>query len=381
MINDYKEIRKCIYKGELYSVRDNGAIMRHSKEGARKRKYDNIWSFGTKNIENGYMYLGSHRVHIIVATAFYGEHDSKVYVVDHIDTNRCNNRKENLRWFTKLENALNNEITRNKIIYICGSIEAFIENPNILRERTMYEPSIDWMRTVTKEEAAIAYENIKTYWKEQAKNSKPISGLNINDNIYKEKNVNPPNTLQRSENEIKHNDYRNGIVTDDEWIKMTEAFNKPIELKLAEFITETRCSDEEELVKANAPKTAWQKFWKTPSNFKCCPIDISDTPIEDYYNRLITGEVYNTTTYNHSDKPQIQEIVDKAYIENKRTIIVYSYNKEGFKHHALSKIYCIDGKFIHESIGTYFSEEGARKVFTIEQGLEWTGGDSIDDYC
>ena len=96
---------------------------------------------------------------------------------------------------------------------------------------------------------------------------------------------------------------------------------------------------------------------------------------------MITGEVYNTTTYNHSDKPQIQEIVDKAYIENKRTIIVYSYNKEGFKHHALSKIYYIDGKFIHESIGTYFSEEGARKVFTIEQGLEWTGGDSIDDYC
>ena len=37
--------------------------------------------------------------------------------IDHIDTNRCNNRKENLRWFTKLENALNNEITRNKIIY------------------------------------------------------------------------------------------------------------------------------------------------------------------------------------------------------------------------------------------------------------------------
>ena len=122
-----------------------------------------------------------HRIHIIVATAFLGAKDSKIYVVDHIDTNRCNNRVENLRWFTKLENALNNEITRNKIIYFCGSIEAFIENPKILQERIEGEPSLDWMRTVTKEEAHIAYENIKKYWEGQITNPKPFVGGKIND--------------------------------------------------------------------------------------------------------------------------------------------------------------------------------------------------------
>ena len=128
MINDYNEVKECVYKDEHYSVRDNGAIFRHKREGKRLRFDDERWTFGFKNSKTGYMLLGDHRVHIIVATAFLGERDSKKFVVDHIDTNRCNNRVENLRWFTRLENALNNEITRSKIIYICGSIEAFIEN-------------------------------------------------------------------------------------------------------------------------------------------------------------------------------------------------------------------------------------------------------------
>ena len=56
-------------------------------------------------------------------------------------------------------------------------------------------------------------------------------------------------------------------------------------------------------------------------------------------------------------------------------------NEGGIKPYALSKIYISDDKIIHESIGTFFSEDGARKRFTLAQGLEWTGGDSIDDYC
>lgn len=94
MINDYKEVRECVYKDEHYSVRDNGAVMRHLREGKKARKDDGIWTFGIKNSQNGYMHFGNangHRVHIIVATAFLGTRDSKVYVVDHIDTNRCNN--------------------------------------------------------------------------------------------------------------------------------------------------------------------------------------------------------------------------------------------------------------------------------------------------
>lgn len=111
LLNDFKETKTCTYKGERYSVRDNGAVLRHAREGKRKRKYDDVWTFGNPNKHTGYMNLDVEVVHRIVAWAFLGNPPSSQHVVDHIDTNRRNNRPENLRWLTKLENALNNPNT------------------------------------------------------------------------------------------------------------------------------------------------------------------------------------------------------------------------------------------------------------------------------
>ena len=47
--DDFKETKECDYKGEHYSVRDNGAIMRHAREGKPIRKDDNVWTFGKKD--------------------------------------------------------------------------------------------------------------------------------------------------------------------------------------------------------------------------------------------------------------------------------------------------------------------------------------------
>src|SRR5574344_1598132 len=128
MIDIYKEIKKCHYKGERYSVRDNGAIMRHGRDGMRLRKLDETWTFGKKDPNKGYMLFNGDGVHRIVATAFLGNPPTPQHVVDHIDTNRCNNRPENLRWVTKLENILLNPITVKRIISICGSVEAFLDD-------------------------------------------------------------------------------------------------------------------------------------------------------------------------------------------------------------------------------------------------------------
>jgi hypothetical protein len=337
------------------------------------------------------MMLGQHRVHIVVATAFLGARDSKVYVVDHIDTNRCNNRVENLRWFTRLENALNNEITRNKIIYICGSIEAFIENPNILRERLRFvnEPSLEWMRTVTKEEATAAYNNIKHYWKKQTINPKPLVGGKMGEIVFAEQNTakqtSSYNLIETDIDNSNKGQYNSqGNVSSEEWEHMTRLLKEPYkelkpELKKEENVVIVPF--EPELVQAKSPAIAWQKRWKTPTEFLCCPSEIDDSTIEKYFNNLVVGNDYNSTLYNGDNEPNFQKIVDKAYIDNNKSILVFSVNEAGIKPYALSKIYISEDKIIHESLGTFFEENGALKQFTLTQGLEWTGGDSIDDYC
>ena len=85
----FNKVKDCDYKGEHYSVRDNGAIMRHPKSN-RARPKDNLWTFGSPN-DKGYCVFCGEVVHRIVAFAFLGEPENNQLVVDHIDTNRQNN--------------------------------------------------------------------------------------------------------------------------------------------------------------------------------------------------------------------------------------------------------------------------------------------------
>ncbi len=43
----FDEEREVEFKDEIYLVRDNGAIMRRARLGARRRKLDDIWTLGT----------------------------------------------------------------------------------------------------------------------------------------------------------------------------------------------------------------------------------------------------------------------------------------------------------------------------------------------
>jgi hypothetical protein len=170
-VNDCQREVDCTYDDERYSVRDNGAVMRHPRAGKRPRPTDNQWTFGKPNSQNGYMYISQVRIHRIVATAFHGEPPTPEHVVDHIDTNRRNNRPENLRWLTRLENALLNPITVSRIEFICGSIEAFLADPSILRHGSL-DRNFEWMRTVSPKKRKPA-ESACTLW---AKSDKPASG-------------------------------------------------------------------------------------------------------------------------------------------------------------------------------------------------------------
>ncbi|MBO7145422.1 MAG: HNH endonuclease [Salinivirgaceae bacterium] len=332
LINKFTEEKQCKHKGEIYSVRDNGAVMRHFREGKKVRKDDGIWTFGKKDDQTGYMYIGTHRVHIIVATAFYGSRDSKVYVVDHIDTNRCNNRAENLRWLTRLENVLLNPITQKRVAFNCGSIENFIKNPSCLSV-TKESKDLEWMRTVTPEEAANAYKNI------MALTAKPLEN--------KEKNT--------EKLEVKKSD----------WIfeKINHTNHKTLETT--------------SFIKAISPKTALQMNWKTPTVFPCCPAEFKNNGVMDYYNQMETGGVFSINQYC------AYVILEKALIDNDSAILVISKNTafDAVKPYSLVEIYYSGGQYIHKSIQLFFKENGVKKRFTEMQGLKWEGEDSIDNYC
>lgn len=324
-INDYHEEKFCVYKDEEYLVRDNGAVLRKSRPNQKIRELDNKWTFGKKNDKNGYLFLASHRVHIIVATAFLGRPPTKEHVVDHIDTNRQNNRPSNLRWTTKFENAVKNPITRKKIEYLTGvDIFEFLANPSEYRE-DLKNSDYDWMRGVTEEEAKVTLKNLKA-WLEKEKIQSHENGK-MGEWIF---NVRDPEFQKRY--------YDNFQISD------------------------------------SLTALAKQKDWKTPTKFVCCPIEIDENPIDCYLKKLSIDAIFSTNQYGDS------KIVKFASIDNKAIVIITSM-PSGVKSFALTKITYENGYYIHSNLGTFFTCEGADKYFTLEQGLKWTGGDSIDDYC
>jgi hypothetical protein len=341
LINNYVETRECFYKDERYSVRDNGAVFRYAREGKRLRKYDNKWTFGVPNETTGYMEISGERVHRIVACAFLDNPPTQQYVVDHIDTNRRNNRPENLRWVTRLENALNNPITRARIENICGSIEAFLANPAVLNGHERADPNFNWMRAVSPEEAHASLERL-TKW---AKDKPALHGRGIGEWVYSplKKGENRTDDQRKYEREPQILSYENNIE-----------------------------AQPDHLTKSLTP-TAMQKNWRTPTEFPLCPSVIKEKPLADYLSNLSKGLTVSRNEYS-------AHYVDDFALCGGNKLVIRTHADEGLKPYSVITVTFEDGKYIHEA-STFFEERGAQKELVLAQGLEWTGGDGIDDYC
>ena len=335
-ISDYSREKSCIYKDEEYLVRDNGAVLRKARPNQRVRKLDNEWTFGKLNIKTGYLEIASVRVHRIVALAFHGEPPTKEHIVDHIDTNRQNNRPTNLRWITRLENVVLNEVTRKRIEYRTGvSIYEFLENPAKYRD-AFDDPDFSWMRRVTEEEAKACLENVKR-WNDSKPQTKH-SDAKIGEWIYQ---------------------YRNAYLS-----------RTPADHTMSENYKVERLSN---IIDSLTP-LAKQKDWKTPTKFVCCPTEIDGDPILCYLKNLYEDAIFTENQYGKST------IVKFAAVDSNAIVIITAISSS-IKPLGLVKVTFEEGYYLHTSLGSFFTEEGAEKQFTLAQGLEWTGGDTFDDYC
>lgn len=352
--NNFTEERVCIYKGRRYFVRDNGAVYRQCRDDGKTRKWDEEWTLGKFDKKTGYMLIGQERVHRIVCTAYHGEPVGDQNVVDHIDINRCNNRPENLRWVTKLENTLNNPITRAKVELICGSIEAFLENPGLLYGHETENPNFTWMRAVTKEEAQ---QSLKRWeeWAARPKDERRPKGEGVGEWIYGEAK---PLVEQKSRKQFQ---YVGPYKSYTEHMEAVEEMN--------------RLEREKQLgLKDSLTPGAMQLEWKTPTEFPMIPKQITSNPLKDYLNRLFKGVIYCRNQYGESP------IYDAAMAEDGSHLAVVT-EIPGATNYALSEVTFENSVFIHKSIRTFFTEEGAQKYFAESLGREWTGGDVLEDYC
>lgn len=322
-LNGFKKECECVYKDERYFVRDNGAVLRFPLDIGRPRPTDNKWTFGKLNSKTGYLEIASVRIHRIVATAFHGEPPTKEHVVDHIDTNKQNNRPDNLRWVTRLENILLNPITAKRIELVCGSIEAFLADPSKFRDK-FQEPNYEWMCTVNIQEAQASKERLLAW----AESDKPLQGGTLGEWIYKR-------TLPKVQ-----------IVT------------------VPEFTN-------------SLTQNAKQKNWKTPTEFPCCPKEIGSNPIISYVANLKTENIFSQNQY-------LKSIIESFAIskdENVLWVMCRSIDDSAIKPFSLAEVTYENEVFIHKSLGSFFDKDGAEKQFTLVQGLEWSGGDAFDDFC
>ncbi len=323
--DDFEREIICTHKNERYSVRDNGAVFRFPKDSMKPRPNDNKWTFGKLNSRTGYLGIASVFIHRIVATAYHGEPPTKDHVVDHIDTNKQNNRPENLRWVTRLENILLNPITARRIEVVFGSIEEFLADPSKFREK-FQEPNYEWMCTVSIQDSQLSKKRLLAW----AQSDKPLKGGTLG-----------------------------------EWI-----FNRGL--------TKEKIETEIEFINSLTPN-ALQKAqnWKTPTEFPCCPKDKNNLAITKYLTNLKPGKIFSKNQYTSS-------IIEKFAFNKENTsllVMCRSTDNNAIKAYSLAEITLRNDHYIHNNLGSFFQKEGAEKQFIVAQGFEWTGSESFDELC
>jgi hypothetical protein len=364
ILHSFEKEREVAFKEEIYIVRDNGAVFRRARAQGRRRKLDEIWTFGTVNRHSGYLQLNGHVVHRIVAMAFNGPSPSTDHVVDHVDTNRQNNRSDNLRWVTRLENILLNPITRARIEVAFGSLDAFFENP---AARLIH--NWDWMRTVTKDEAQESRKRLLAW----AENGQAGRGGTLGEWLYK-----PLSQFSSPAGKDIGEQAAAFVEATQQEAFNTRSFTAGANRGNVPRRRATFANGAQEPESSDIPSLtagAFQRNWRTPTEFPQCTAAVAGDAHLTYLARLVPGTVFARNRYGESN-------VVVAAIGPERTLSVVCNIDSGVKDWSHAKVFVEGDAFCHESGRTFFTQEGAMKAHCMAIGEPFEAYEgSIDDYC
>lgn len=318
MLDQYNREVELEFEGEEYLVRDNGAVYRIHRTSRRRSRCDEAWTFGRFGRTTGYRYIGSKAVHRIVAVAYHGKPPSPRHVVDHIDANKGNNRADNLRWISKLENLIRHPSTRKQIVDAYGSLDKYFENPVA---PTKSHQDVGWLGTFSKAEIEKSRDQL-LLWAES--DGLPKDG-NLANRVYGTRQPTPP--IPEAERD-------------------RESLNP----------------------------MAVQRRWKTPTEFPCCPNALGTDPLAEYFHNMRAGVVFSRNRYGESVVEMVAQ--GEAFL----SVLTASKQEDSVKPWAVAKVTVENGKFIHESVGSFFELNGAKKAHFGLLGIPYSG-ESIDEYC
>lgn len=133
-----------------------------------------------------------------------------------------------------------------------------------------------------------------------------------------------------------------------------------------------------DIIMSLSPNAAQDKTrWRIPAEFPCCPTELTETPLQDYFENLKQGKIFSKT------KQYSSSVLETALHEN--MIIVKGESREinAIKPWSLCTITFENNLFVHRVYMTCFEKDGADKFFLVLQGREneWTDGTVFDELC
>lgn len=127
-------------------------------------------------------------------------------------------------------------------------------------------------------------------------------------------------------------------------------------------------------LKPSLTSGAMQLNWRVPTEFPLCPLAPEAMPLQQYLEKLSPKALFCKNNVYKSYVLKAELSLDGSHI----VVLTVSDSVDSF---AVAELSFKDGNFIHESKGSFITENGAEKCYTLSLGKEWNGGDVLEDYC